>query len=171
MSEYRVTNKHVFFWGSFLSNFEPCYICYNDDGTMRYFTSSEQMFMYFKAKHFGDTERMEQILAAKTPKEAKKLGREVRGFDDAVWAQHRMNYMYEAVRAKFNQNGRLLVKLLDKKFDNKTFVEASPYDRIWGIGMGMNDPGVDNENNWKGMNLLGKIITNIRQKFKDNILL
>lgn len=169
MSEYKVTNKHVFFWGSFLSNFEPCYICYSDDGTMRHFTSSEQMFMYFKAKHFGDTERMEQILAAKTPKEAKKLGREVRGFDDAVWAKHRMNYMYKAVWTKFNQNGRLLMKLLDKKFDNKTFVEASPYDKIWGIGVGMNDPGVDNENNWKGMNLLGKIITNIRQKFKENM--
>ena len=171
MSEYKVTDKHVFFWGSFLSNFEPCYIYYNDGGKMRCFTSSEQMFMYFKAKHFGDTEIMEQILAAKTPKEAKKLGRGVRGFNEIEWTKHRMNYMYEAVWSKFNQNGRLLIKLLDKKFDNKTFVEASPYDKIWGSGMGMNDSGVDDENNWRGMNLLGKTITNIRQKFKYNILL
>ena len=79
MSEYRVTDKHVFFWGSFLSNFEPCYIYYNDDGKMRCFTSSEQMFMYFKAKHFGDTEIMEQILAASTQRKPRNSAERLEG--------------------------------------------------------------------------------------------
>ena len=53
-------------------------------------------------------------------------------------------------------------KLLDPKFDGKTFVEASPYDRIWGVGLAQDDPAIDDERNWKGRNLLGKAITEVR---------
>jgi ribA/ribD-fused uncharacterized protein len=80
--------------------------------------------------------------------------------------------MYEVNLCKYQQDKRLQEKLLDPKFNGKTFVEASPTDRIWGIGLGENDPNIDDEINWKGKNLLGEVITNVRKTiisdFKEN---
>ena len=55
-------------------------------------------------------------------------------------------------------------KILDPEFYGKTFVEASPSDGIWGIKMGIKDKGVLDERNWKGQNLLGKALTEVRSK-------
>mgnify|MGYP003516350373 FL=1 len=58
----------------------------------------------------------------------------------------------------------LLKELLDSKYDNKTFVEASPFDTIWGTGMDEDNPNVEYESKWKGLNLLGKCINKIREE-------
>ena len=76
MNSYRLAGDKVIFWGSFLSNWYPCKIKYKGLD----FSSSEQLFMWMKAKHFKDEEIASEILKCKTPKEAKKLGRKVRGF-------------------------------------------------------------------------------------------
>jgi ribA/ribD-fused uncharacterized protein len=152
----KVTDKYVFFWGEWLSNFYPCSIQYDS----KEFKSSEQLFMYLKALFFKDLETAELILKTNTPKEAKKLGRKIKNFDDEAWSKVREDIMFEVVEKKFVQNPNLLMKLMDSSLNNKIFVEASPFDRIWGIGFD-EDHAIQNEVNW-GENLLGKVITSLR---------
>lgn len=163
----RVTDNYIFFWKEHpFCNFTKCKIKfeYPDSklGEEIYFTSSEQMFMWFKAKQFMDEESAEKILAAKTPEEARQLGRGVKGYVEWVWNDERYHAMHKAVMAKFIQNKDLRDKLCDPKYDGKKFVEASPYDRIWGIGYGEEFAlKLDNAKNW-GTNLLGKVLDETR---------
>jgi len=165
----RITDKYVFFWKEKpFCNFTKCNIKFefpdSQKGEEIYFTSSEQMFMWFKAKFFLDDETANKILKAKTPDEAKKLGREVKNYVDSAWDRERIYYMTKAVYAKFLQNKDLRKRLIDKKFDGKHFVEASPYDRIWGIGCDQDSAlKLDNAKNW-GKNELGKILDSVRTK-------
>lgn len=91
-------------------------------------------FMSLKPLHFGDIETAERILLAETPKEAKTLGREVRNFDEKSWNEVKIQKMYLALEGKFSQNKDLMDKLKDPALNGKFFVEASPFDRVWGIG-------------------------------------
>jgi ribA/ribD-fused uncharacterized protein len=132
------------------------------------FSCSEQFFMYAKAKFFKDNIRAQRILNAKTPATMKKNGRLVQNFDPTIWDQHKENIMYIAIREKFNQNPTILKKLL--KTNNKLLVEASPWDTVWGIGLAKNDPLIHDENNWKGQNLLGKLLTHLKNNtFTEDI--
>ena len=161
-----VTDKYVAFWGSIFSNFYPCNI-HNDGGKFPGdypcdFVSSEQYFMWQKAMFFGDDETAKMILEARTPQGAKSLGRKVRFFDEKKWETVRETAMYNAVFEKFSQNPYLKEILLDPVFDGKNFVEGSPVDRIYGVGIKWDDPEISNENNWAGLNLLGKTIDKVR---------
>lgn len=156
----KTIKNYVFFWDGWLSNFYPCKIVFNN----KVFCSSEQLFMYLKALYFKDYEIASQILKVKTPKEAKKLGRKIRDFNEEAWSEVREDKMEQTIKAKFNQNPQLKELLLSEEFDNKQFVEASPYDRIWGIGYS-EDFAMANINDW-GENLLGKIITQYRENHK-----
>lgn len=162
----RVTDKYVFFWGGELSNFHPCSIEFTYGGREIKCISSEQFFMFWKAVTFNDHETAELILKAENPKEAKKLGRKVKDFNDDTWNLKKEDVMRVALYKKFMQNKELKDFLLNPEFDNKTFVEASPYDKIWGVGMGEDDPLIDDERNWKGQNLLGKWLTWVREVIK-----
>ena len=122
------------------------------------------LIMYIKAKTFRDDEIAEQIKNAPDPKTAKKLGRKVREFDEQVWEKHRVKAMKTAVQLKFDASPEFRNELLKEKYKNKTFVEASPYDCVWGIGMSMEDPNVNNEHGWRGLNLLGNILTKLRDE-------
>jgi len=104
--------------------------------------------MYRKALLFGDTHYAQQILDATTPLQAKRLGRQVGNFDPQVWNQHKTNIVYENNYAKFTQNPHLLTQLLAT--GNKTLVEASPRDTIWGVGMGVTNPKIYDRRNWRG---------------------
>ena len=150
---YRVTENYVLFWGSEFSNFYPCKIVFDH----KEFTSSEQLFMWCKAHCFQDYESEELILKAKTPKEAKKLGRLVKGYDDDRWSHVRFGYMRWCVYEKFRQNPKLKELLLKYGKAHK-FVEGSPYDKIWGIGIHYQDINAEFPENWKGQNLLGKCL-------------
>jgi ribA/ribD-fused uncharacterized protein len=90
----------------------------------------------------------------------------VKPFDTEKWAKVRYNIMIQVNVEKYRQNPDLLEKLLDPRFDGKTFVEASPVDGIWGILMPMGANGIDDEANWRGQNLLGKAITTVRKMLK-----
>jgi hypothetical protein len=90
----------------------------------------------------------------------KKAGRKVRDFIDAVWLKHRNKILQDGLYAKFTQNKALFEKL--KSTGNKVLVEASPYDKIYGVGLGENDPKILDENNWRGENLLGNTLMNVR---------
>lgn len=156
----KVTDKHILFWGGIFSNFYPCEI----RNGMNTFKSSEHYFMYMKAEHFGDHESAKLILEAETPKEAKRLGRAVKGFNEKEWAAIRAIIMNVAVFTKFVQNKALRDELISSKYDGKTFVEASPYDKIWGIGLSEDDPDADDESKWRGLNLLGKVLNKVREQ-------
>lgn len=130
------------------------------------FSSSESLFMYFKAIKFGDAETAEKI-AKSTYSKAKSLGKTVKRFNYLVWARVREESMYKALEQKLKFDAEFRAALLSDTFKGKTFVEASKRDTIWGIGAAATDDvlkkGVAA---WKGANLLGKTLTRLR----DNTL-
>ena len=158
----KVYDKHVAFWGSAFSNFYPC--SFTEGGKV--WKNSEQCFMAKKAEYFKDMEILEEILKAETPEKAKKLGRKVKNFDAEKWSKVCFDKMYDAVYAKFSQNNDLKELLLSSDFEGKSFVEGSPFDAIWGVKMDWRNPDIDNEKNWQGQNLLGKVLNKVREDLR-----
>lgn len=158
-SNLEIYDKHVAFFGSVFSNFYPC--TFEESGLI--WKSSEQCFMAKKAAYFNDFEIYDMILESETPKEAKSLGRKVRGFDSEEWLKVCFEKMYEAVYSKFSQNNDLKELILSDDFKGKGFIEGSPFDAIWGVKMDWRNPDIDNEKNWKGQNLLGKVLDKVRE--------
>ena len=168
----KITDKYVFFWKEHpMCNFTKCRIRFADpyyvplENDPIEFTSSEQMFMWFKAVFFRDEEMAGKILQSQTPQEARDLGQQVRNYVDEEWDKARVDRMRTAVRYKFYQNENLRKQLMDTRYDGKTFVEASYYDRIWGIGYNQ-DEAMNHLDNW-GHNELGKILTDLRNELKS----
>lgn len=160
----KVTDKYVLFWGSVFSNFAKTeYLSH--DGIL--FRCSEQEFMYRKAIHFGDQTIAEKILLADKPAKIKALGREVRNFDGAEWDRVRAEYMYRACLSKFTGCARARRAILS--YPDHHFVEASPYDTIWGIGLKEDDPRANDPSQWRGRNLLGQTLDRVRQTILDEM--
>lgn len=157
----KITKDYVFFWGSEFSNWFPSE--FELEG--KKFYNAEQYFMYKKAQFFNDEEIAFAILTTDDPKTAKKLGRKVKNFDADVWLKVCKGYMKEGCKAKFTQNIDLKKKLLSNK--TQTYVEASPYDIIWGVGMSEDNPSINNKENWLGKNLLGEVLTEIRDELME----
>lgn len=155
---------YLTFWGSVFSNFfnTRFYL----DG--RYWTTTEKYFMYQKAITFNDNETAEKILKLDNPKDIKQLGREVKNFSEEKWDKVREEIMYKAVKAKFEQDR--LCNYCIKEYPDAIFVEGSPYDKIWGVGIQFDDYRIFNKNNWKGKNLLGKILTKVRDEIFEEDL-
>lgn len=128
------------------------------------FNCAEQFMMHGKAVLFGDAEVAEKILTAAHPREHKALGRKVKSFDDKVWKASRERIVLAGNRAKFTQNAELKELLLATK--GTELVEASPYDKIWGIGLAASDPRAQDPSQWRGQNLLGRILTQLREELQ-----
>lgn len=166
----KITNDYVFFYKDWLSNYQRTNIHINWKGTKYTFSSTEQGFMFIKALTFGDNETAQQILATNKPNDTRLLGRKVKNYNDKEWDKVRYDIFYMLNLEKYTQDKNLQERLLDKKFDHKIFVEASPIDRIWGIGYAEDDDRIEyREFDW-GRNYLGKIITNIRNRILLNKL-
>ena len=127
-----------------------------------FYLCAEQYMMAEKARLFNDDEMLEQIMQAALPKDMKAYGRAVRNFDQSTWNTHCFEIVKRASRAKFTQNPGLLEFLL--KTQKRILVEASPRDRIWGIGMGAKNPNAENPLKWRGQNLLGFALTEVRDE-------
>jgi ribA/ribD-fused uncharacterized protein len=138
------------------SQWYPCHFVV--DGNQ--FSCAEQFMMHGKAMLFGDAATAAKILASDSPKTHKALGRTVTPFDDVRWKASREAIVRAGSRAKFTQNPALLEQLLATR--GTTLVEASPHDRIWGIGLAATDPRAHDPAQWRGQNLLGKILTELR---------
>lgn len=159
----RETDKFIFFWGNndVFSNF--FYAPFKHQGIM--FKWSEQAVMYRKAKLFGADKIAEQILEAQTPKACKDLGRSRQiPFDEQVWYENREEVYKSVLLDKFSVP-RLKRELLAT--EGKQLVEASPYDKIWGIGLSADNPDAENPSKWKGLNLLGKVLIEVRNKLSE----
>lgn len=159
----RETETHIYFWTNWMSNWTPSNLKIYYDGEL--FTNSEQIFMYIKAKFFGDEDKAKEIVKlGSNPAISKKLGSEVSGYDEEAWSTSRFDAMYAAVKAKF-ESDRVLAKQL-METDTKTLVEASPVDIIWGVGIHEKDDAILDESNWKGQNLLGKVLMKVRTELQ-----
>lgn len=154
-------SNFVFFWGyqSPFSNFHNCKP-FNHNGYIVY--NSEQAFMLEKALMF-DKSMVSSILSARKPAEIKKLGRQVKNYNDKIWNEKRFDIMVNVLRSKFS-NPELKEKLLAT--EDKILVEASPYDRIWGIGLDEKSAKRIDPKYWKGQNLLGKALMLVRDELK-----
>ena len=159
-STIRCTDKYVYFYQDTpLSNWwtSKPYIPY--DGQL--FASSEALFMFLKAKVFRD-----DVIAGIIPKThydaAKALGGIVRNFSEDVWNREREKAMYIALKTKLVVDEAYKSTLLSAEYRGKTFVEASPYDEVWGIKRSIVDAVEGKE--WRGLNLLGKLHTQLRDE-------
>lgn len=155
------TTKIIFFW----KVTEPYGFCsqwyhspFEVDG--KTFPTAEHFMMYRKAMLFGDETIAQKILECKDLRHVKDLGRSVSRFDQKIWKKHREEIVYEGTYNKFIQNKELMKKLLSER--NACFVEASPYDNIWGIGYNASS-ATKNRSTW-GLNLLGKALNRVRDE-------
>ncbi|MFC9897924.1 NADAR family protein [Nocardia sp. NPDC127579] len=128
------------------------------------FRSAEHYMMWGKAMLFDDTDTAARILAVKHPSQAKSLGRKVRGFDENAWSAARFDIVVTASVAKFGQHEPLADYLL--RTGERVLVEASPVDRIWGIGLAADDPRADDPARWRGSNLLGFALMAARDQLR-----
>ncbi len=152
--------KYIFFWGH-----QPhpdgqvsksCFSQWWDspfiiDGIT--YLTAEHYMMAEKARLFNDADALEKILSAPHPGAAKQYGRLVQNFDEQNWKTHRFDIVVRGNIAKFGQNEALKTFLLNSK--KRILVEASPRDKIWGIGLAEDDPQATNPEKWQGLNLLG----------------
>lgn len=167
---------YVYFWGheprrdgrvgpSCLSQWWPAE--FTVDGLV--FPTAEHFMMHRKALLFGDEEIAARVLRARHPNEAKTLGREVRGYDDEVWAANRFDVVVAGNLAKFGQHALLCRYLLGTS--DRVLVEASPLDRIWGIGLSADDERAASPATWLGANLLGFVLMAVREQLVDASLI
>lgn len=145
-----------FFWGGHCSQWAISpFIEFDTE-----FNCAEQFMMAAKAKVFGDERSYEKIMATNSPRDQKALGRKVKDFDHEKWALVARDFVTLANYDKFTQNPEFY-EFLEQHRD-KFFVEASPYDKIWGIGLGESAEGIENPANWQGKNWLGQCINQAR---------
>ena len=128
------------------------------------YTHAEQWMMAEKARLFGDEDMLARILASDDPRTQKRLGQQVRGFVQEVWFRERVTIVVRGNEAKFGQSDKLLRRLLET--GDKTLVEASPIDRIWGIGLRADDPKAQDPSQWRGQNLLGEALMQVRASLR-----
>ncbi|MDF2191057.1 NADAR family protein [Paraflavitalea sp. CAU 1676] len=161
--------EYFYFWGhtpkqagtvdkSCLSQWFPA--SFEVDGVT--YLTAEHWMMAHKALLFGDREAFEEVISCIKPAVAKEIGRKVRNFDDATWKEKRYAIVVEGSYHKFSQHEELRQFLLYT--GQKIIVEASPRDRIWGIGMGQNNPDAMNPFKWRGGNLLGFALMEARDR-------
>ena len=164
--------NYLFFWGHKpLPNGEIGKSCFSQWWPAEFligdasYPTAEHFMMAEKARLFMDEESRAQILKAGSPKAAKQLGRQVKGFDQRIWEEARFRLVVEGNLAKFSQNNGLGEFLLET--NEKVLVEASPMDRIWGIGMAASNAQAEHPEQWRGLNLLGFALMEVRHRLGE----
>ena len=167
--------KYIFFWGHRPSTdgsvtkscFSQWFNCkFTIDGIQ--YTTAEQYMMSQKALLFGDTTIYNEIMNASHPDKFKALGRKIKGFKEEIWDNNKTDIVIRGNLAKFSQNKDLKDFLLSSK--KSILVEASPYDKIWGIGMSADNENIENPHKWRGKNLLGFCLMEVRDKLMEENL-
>jgi hypothetical protein len=157
MSDIVTGNGLCLFWTAWPSNWQSSPMTID---SVRY-SCVEQYMMAMKARLFGDSNSLKKIMATQIPRLQKQYGREVIGFDPNVWSDVAYEVVLRATVEKYRQNPKLLILL--QKAGDLEFVEASPEDVIWGIGLGTENPDALDKAKWRGQNLLGKAITEAKE--------
>ena len=157
-------DKYFFFWKHRLSQWHI--VNFNVDNYI--YNCCEQFMMHRKALLMGDTFAAEIILGEKNPAQHQTLGRQIQNFNQELWDSYKYNIVLQGNRARFHQSPQCRELLLAT--GDKLIVEASPYDKVWGIGKGASDPDIMDETKWNGQNLLGKVLTQVREEIKEELL-
>ena len=150
----------ILFWGGTFSQWFPSDFII--DG-IKYVTA-EQYMMARKAKLFGDNDAYCEIMKSKEPAYQKQIGRQVKGFKKNEWESICRQIVYDGNYAKFTQNPVMKEELMAT--GDMEIVEASPHDKIWGIGLHETDPRAWDKSTWKGTNWLGEAIMQVRETLK-----
>ena len=147
----------ILFWGGTYSQWCPSY--FQIDGVE--YNCAEQYMMAKKALLFNDFDSYREIMLEDQPSTQKALGKRVKGFDKVKWETYCRKYVYDANYAKFTQNPKMKKELMDTM--GKEIVEASPEDKIWGIGLHETNPLAWDKATWQGTNWLGEAIMQVRE--------
>lgn len=167
----RARPKYLFFWGHTPARdgsiTKSCFsqwwaAPFSIDGIT--YPTAEHWMMASKARLFGDSDTLAKILSCGHPKQAKDLGRGVTGFDETTWLAHRFDLVVRGNEAKFRQHPPLGDFLLGT--GERVLVEASPVDRIWGIGLAEDDDRAEKPGEWRGLNLLGFALMEARDRLR-----
>ena len=129
------------------------------------YATAEHWMMAAKARLFEDQEAERRVLAAGHPSQAKNAGRLVRGFDEQTWRRERFGIVVEGSVHKFTAHEDLREFLLNT--GDRVLVEASPVDRVWGIGLAADDEAANNPERWRGPNLLGFALMGARDRLRN----
>lgn len=166
------TIKYIFFWGHsnrvdesvgkfVFSQWYPS--SFNVDGIE--YKTSEHWMMAHKAKLFNDKSSFDKIISATKPGEVKEIGRKIESFDEVIWNSHKYEIVKQGNIHKFGQDLQLKNYLLST--NDRVLVEASPTDVVWGIGLTQDAKMVENPNTWRGENLLGFALMEVRDHLKN----
>jgi len=166
--------KYLYFWGhrpqrdgsvgkGCLSQWWPA--PFTVDGVE--YATAEHWMMARKARLFGDREAEHRATTAAGPAQAKAAGRLVRGFDEQVWERERYGIVVEGSLRKFTRHGELREYLLGT--NSRVLVEASPLDRVWGVGLAADDPRLRDPAQWRGRNLLGFALMAARTRLLSRV--
>lgn len=156
----KITDEYVFFYKEYLSQWNK--ESFKDNEGIEY-TCAEQYMMAKKAQLFNDDEMYALIMEDIHPKKMQQYGRQVAKFDKRVWDQNAIAIVYQGNMFKFRDNPRLLEGLVATR--GRTLVEASPVDRIWGIGLSEDSQFCEDCEKWRGTNWLGYTLTNLRDNY------
>ena len=159
---HTVTDDYVFFWGGPFSQWAPCKFTVAG----KEYNCAEQYMMAQKALYFKDMGSYRKIMEEKNPSVQKKIGRNVTDFSNPHWRLVCEDIVYTASIAKFTQNDEYKQILIES--GDRTIVEASEYDKIWGIGLSENDKRCENPCLWQGENLLGIALMRVRETIKKS---
>ncbi len=166
--------KYLFFWGHRAHpSGETTSSCFSQWWNSSFevggivYPTAEHWMMAEKARLFNDPETLEKIIHAKGPAKAKQLGRQVIGFNQQAWEEKRMEIVVKGNLHKFSQNPELKAFLLNT--GKRVLVEASPVDKIWGIGMDAKNEFCSNPMRWKGLNLLGFALMEVRDLLNNEV--
>lgn len=162
-TETKTEQEEFFFFWETKSPFSQWHPVGFEIGGIQYKTAEHYM-MWGKAMLFGDEETAAEILEAKHPRDVKALGRKVKNFESKLWEEQCQNIVYQGNYAKFTQNPEMRKALRDT--GRMELVEAAPNDKIWGIGMTADDPRALHRETWDGQNLLGVVLTSLREKLR-----
>lgn len=157
-----MNKQFTFFWDGPYSQWHPSKF----QVLGKEFNCAEQYMMYNKALMFGDDNALCAIMSTPSPRAQKQYGREVRNFNMKLWNEHAKDIVYVGNHAKFTQHIDLLQRLLATS--PTLLVEASPYDTVWGIGLGAAEASKTPQAQWKGTNWLGEVLTQVRDDILDN---
>lgn len=148
--------KYTFFWSGPFSQWYPSKFHYNGKD----YNCAEQFMMAQKASVFGDYDTLLKIMDTDQPKTQKALGRKVANFDPDLWTKIAKLVVSKGTMLKYTQNPDLAKMLLAT--GDTLLVEASPYDKVWGVGLAEDDPRILDQAQWQGTNWLGEILTHVR---------
>jgi ribA/ribD-fused uncharacterized protein len=156
-----ITDNYVFFWGGTMSQWCPSFFII--DGVE--YNCTEQYMMAKKALMFNDFDAYREIMLEEEPATQKAIGKTVIGFNKEKWEKYCIDIVTDGNYAKFTQNPKMKEELLAS--GDREIVEASPEDKIWGIGLHETNPYVLDKSKWQGTNWLGIAIMRVRERIRN----